>query len=192
VRNSEGLLSAQKMYTPPFHSSRGDFSLFNLVIRITAFVSVLFLSWVVCGAAEIDRKTFSLSLPSGWTEDIKDDMYDPDSVVFFENSESCLCTVIIGKKSAGATVEKLFKAQKEAWLKKFTDSRTIDFSRWSGYDGKGVEIEGKIQGITRSRARVFGFEKNDNVCIISEFGTIDDLKTFASDFEQIQKTFKLK
>lgn len=40
-------------------------------------------------AVEIDRKTFSLSLPGRWTEKTKDDMYEPDSFVFFDGPESC-------------------------------------------------------------------------------------------------------
>lgn len=133
-----------------------------------------------------------MSLPTGWIEDTQDDMHDPDSFVFFENAESCLFAVMIGKKSAGASVEDLLMHQKEAWQEKFTDTKLVDFKKWSSYEGEGVEIQGKILGMLRSRARIFGFERGDSVCLIAEFATLGDFKTYATDFEKIRQTFKLK
>lgn len=163
------------------------------IIRVMTYTLLLSaLSCTLGYAAEIDRKTFSMSLPKGWTEDKKDDMYDPDSFVFFENSESCLFAVIVGKKSAGASVDNLLNHQKQAWQKKVTDAKSTELKRWSKYEGKGYEIEGKAQGIFRSRARIFGFENDHHVCIIMELATPGDFRTFADDFEKIRQTFKLK
>ena len=143
-------------------------------------------------ATKIDRKTFSMSLPIGWKEDKKDDMYNPDSTVFFENPEPCLFLVIIRKKSAGASVDSLLTAQKSSWQSKFTDTKIMDISKWANYEGKGFEIEGKFQGIRLSRSRIFGFENADKVSIIIEFAALNDFKTCASDYEEIRQTFKLK
>ncbi|MGO9478529.1 MAG: hypothetical protein ACLQAH_07970 [Limisphaerales bacterium] len=141
---------------------------------------------------EIDRKTFSMSLPDGWTEDTKDDMYEPDSFVFFENPESCLLTVIIGKKSAGMSIDLILEKEKEAYLKKCTDAKTSTFGQWSKYQGNGVEIDGKMGGTIKYRTRIFGFENGDNVCVIIEAATPGDLDKYADDFETIRQTFKLK
>jgi hypothetical protein len=143
-------------------------------------------------ATEIDRKTFSLSLPAGWTEDTKDDMHDPDSFVFFENPESCLFTVIIGKKSAGASVDELLEGQKEAFEKKLTGATTTEVDTWANYKVKGFRIEGKAQGISQTRALIYGFENGDNVCIITESATPGDFDTYAAEFETIRQSFKLK
>jgi hypothetical protein len=133
-----------------------------------------------------------MTLPKGWTEDTKDDMYDPNSFVMFENPQSCLFAVIVGKKSAGATEEVLLEKQREAWQKRITESKSTDISVWSKYEGKGFELEGKLQGITRGRTRVFAFQKDDNICLIMEYGTRADLERFAGDYETIRQTFKLK
>ena len=91
-----------------------------------------------------------MTLPKGWTEDTKDDMYDPDSFVMFENPKTCLFTLFIGKKSAGATVEGLLEPQRAAWGKRITESKFTDIKVWANYEGNGFELEGKIQGIARS------------------------------------------
>ena len=147
---------------------------------------------VTGSAAVIDRKTYSLSLPAGWTEDTKDDMYDPESLVFFENAESCLFAVVMAQKSTGASVDEQLANQKETWLQKTTEAKTSDFQKWGNYEGKGFEIEGKVQGTFLTRQRFFGFEDADSVCIIMESATPEDFQTCASDFETIRQTFKLK
>lgn len=161
-------------------------------MKTTFTLLVLVLTCVFGNAADIERKTFSMTLPNGWTEKTKDDMYDPNSFVMFENPESCLFIVMIANKSAAATVEELLKHQKEEWQKRITESKSTDIKIWSKYEGSGFELEGKTQGMIRSRVRIFGFQKGDNVCVVIEFGVLADLKTFAADFETIRQSFKLK
>jgi hypothetical protein len=169
-----------------------NIALVRRIMKTPNTVLLLALSCALASAAEIERKTFSMSLPQGWTEDTKNDMHDPDSFIFFENSESCLFTVIIGTKSAGAAVADMFKPQKEKWEKKVTDMKSTPIEKWGTYQGKGIEIEGKMQGILRYRVRLFGFESNDYACVITESSTDGDSKTFAADFEKIRQTFRLK
>jgi hypothetical protein len=142
-------------------------------------------------ATEINRKTFSVSLPGNWTEDKKDDTYDPDSFVFFDGPKSTLFTVIIRQKSAGASVAALVKNQKDIQSKKFADIKTTEIKKWSDFDGEGFELEGKIQGMVNARLTIFGFEKADNVCLIEEYATLGDYKTYAGNFEKIRQTFRL-
>jgi len=133
-----------------------------------------------------------MALPKGWTEDTKAELYDPDTIVFFENSESCLFTVVIGKKSAGASVEAKLKAYKQATEKNYTEVKLKEFGKWSRYQGKGIEIEGKLQGTLRSRTRIFAFEKGDSVCVVKESAILADWKKFIADFEKIREGFKVK
>lgn len=143
-------------------------------------------------AVAIDRKTFSMSLPSGWVEDTKDDMYDPDNFVMFENEESCVFVVFIGKQSAGMTVEMVMERQKEAYAKKITDLTTSTFNSWANYRGEGVELTGKIGGALKYQTRIFGFTNSDNVCAIIEAAIPADWKTYGGDYEAIRQSFKLK
>jgi hypothetical protein len=142
--------------------------------------------------AQIDRKTFSMSLPDGWTEDTKDDMYEPDSFVFFENPESCLFCVFIGKKSAGMTVDLILKKEEESYQKKLTDLTSSTFDSWSKYKGEGIEMVGKMGGAIKYRSRLFGFENGDNVCCVIEAATPGDWETYAGDYETIRQSFNLK
>ena len=147
---------------------------------------------VVQPVVAIDRKTFSVQLPAGWTEDTKDDKYEPDSVVFFENPESCLFTVIVGKKSEGASLDGLLKDQKEGFQSALTEMKSTDFNQWGNYEGKGIEMEGKMQGQFLTRVRTFGFESTDHACVISESAFPDDFEKFATDFQRIRQSFRLK
>jgi len=161
-------------------------------VKKTAVCLLLFIPCLLVFSAEIDRKTFSISLPDKWAEDTKDDMYSPDSFIFFDGPESCLFTVMVGKKSAGASVDDLLKNQIDSIKKKFTDEKIAKITKWSRFDGKGFKIEGKIQGIFITRFTVFGFEKGDYVCLVEESATLGDYKTYANDFEKIRQSFKLK
>ncbi len=143
-------------------------------------------------AIQIDRATFSMLLPNGWSEDTADDMHDPDSFVFFENPESCLFFVMIADKSTGATVDDLLIAQKHQYEIMMTNSVVTNLTRWATYDVKGFEINGKAQGIVRSNAKLHGFVNGNNVCVVIEFAELNDLKTYGNDFETIRQSFKLK
>jgi hypothetical protein len=68
-----------------------------------------------------------------------------------------------------------------------------EITNWSRYDGKGFNIEWKSQGeMPGFHITIFGFEKGDNVCLLYEYATLGNYKTFAKDFEKIRKTFQLK
>jgi hypothetical protein len=140
----------------------------------------------------IDRKTFAMSLPAGWVEDSKDDMYDPDHFVMFENEESCIFVVFIGKQSAGMTVETVLEKQKEAYTQKITDLTTGTFNSWAKYQGEGVELNGKIGGALKYQTRIFGFTNSDNVCAVIEAATPADWKTYGGDYDAIRQSFNLK
>jgi hypothetical protein len=160
-------------------------------IAILTLLSIVFVA-IIVNSADIDRNTFFVSLPDKWTENTKDDMYSPDSFVFFEGPESTWFLVMVGKKSAGASVDALVGAQRDAWSKKLTNSTITEITKWSSVDGKGYKIEGKMQGIVKSRVTMFGFEKGDNVCLVEEYATLGDYTTYARDFEKLRQTFRLK
>lgn len=82
-------------------------------------------------------------------------MYSPDSFVFFDGPQSAYFFVMVGKKSAGASVELIVGKQKDQFSKKFTDSTMAEITKWSTFDGKGYRIEGKIGGISKARITMF-------------------------------------
>lgn len=155
-------------------------------------VTILFLSCLTILAATIDRKTFSLTLPGGWTENTQDDMYKPDTFVFFERGETALFNVIIGSKDTGAAPEPMVKAQETGWRNRLTNLKFTEFHNWSRYKGAGVEIEGDMQGTVRVRTRIFGFQTQRYACVITESASVGDWNRLESDFEQIRKSFRLK
>jgi hypothetical protein len=161
-------------------------------MKITNAFILLSLSCLLTYSVEIDRKTFSISLPDKWLEDTNDDMYNPDSFIFFDGPKSTLFTVIVGKKSAGASVDDFVSNQKKEQGKRFQDPTVTPITKWSNYSGKGFKMEGKAMGIFDARLTVLAFEKGDNVCLIEEYATLKDFKTYAGDFEKIRQTFRLK
>jgi hypothetical protein len=161
-------------------------------MRKISIVWLLFCSCIIASSADIDRKTFTLSLPDKWTENTKDDMYSPDSFIFFEGPESTFFCVVIGQKSAGASVDALVNKQRDVMVKKFTDVTVTEITKWSSFDGNGFKIDGKVQGIAKARVTMFGFEKGDNVCLVEEYATLGDYITYARDFQKLRQSFRLK
>ena len=100
--------------------------------------------------------------------------------------------VVIGKKSAGASVDDLVNHERDTMVTKFSDATVTSIAKWSDFEGKGFEIQGKIQGIASARVRIFGFQKNDNACLIIEYATLGDFTKYGGDFDKIRQTFKLK
>ena len=160
-------------------------------------VLLLVLAGTLCDAAEIDRKTFAVSLPEGWTEDTQSVLHDPDSYVDFENAactrpESVAGTffsVMVQKKREGWSLSDDFlQKPKEALEKWLPDAKSTDLTKWAKYGGKGVEREGNSLVLGRYRLLVFGFEHAGRIYLIMEANT----PSCAGDFAQIRQTFKVK
>ena len=164
----------------------------NLHMKKISIVWLLLCVCIIARAADVDRKTFFVSLPDKWTENTKDDMYSPDSFIFFEGPESTFLLVMIGQKSAGASVDALVNQYRDGMVKKFSDAAVSGIAKWSSFDGKGFKIDGRIQGILKASVTIFGFEKGDNVCLVEEYATLGDYVTYASDFQKLRQSFRLK
>ncbi len=143
---------------------------------------------------KIDRKTFSMALRAIWKEDTTGANYDPDTFVMFERgtSTNCLFEILIGKKSAGASVDGLLASQRDGWLKIVSEPKVTEFHEWGNYTGKGVEIEGKVQGTFLQQHRIFVFTKGDAVCLVIESAPPKDFFLYSGDFKTIRNSFKLK
>ena len=163
-----------------------------LVIGVYFFVHTDRPNQTLGNDTAIEKETFSMTLPKGWTEDTKDGVHDSKAFLNFQGPRTCLFAVLVGKESAGATVEDLLKWQNKSWEKELTNTRFTGIKAWSKYQGNGFELEGKLQGGIRFRTRAFGFQQGDNVCLVVESGALGDLEIFADDWEKIRETFKLK
>ena len=143
---------------------------------------------------KIDRKTFSLALRAIWKEDTSGEAYNPETFVMFQRgtSTNCLFEVMIGKKSAGASVDGLLQSQRDGWLKIVSEPKVTEFQEWGNYTGKGVEIEGKVQGTFLQQHRIFVFSKGDTVCLVIESAPPKDFFLYSGDFKTIRNSFKLK
>jgi hypothetical protein len=144
-------------------------------------------------SSQIDRESFSMTQPTGWTEVTTIRGYDPNSFVIFQQPESnCLFEVLIVKKSAGAVPGNLLMSQKEGWLKTVSDSKVELFDRWGSYFGQGYDMEGKIAPQHIQRHRVFVFSEGDSVCILVESAPSAKFFDHENDFKTIRESFKLK
>lgn len=161
-------------------------------MRIAIILLMLLLFCSLSQAGEIDRETFSFSLPDGWTEDMEDEMYDQNHFLIFENSESCLFGTIIKKRSEGVSSVEMLAEQKRSWQKRFRKAKEKSFNKWSHYAGKGLQMEGDFQGLLIARSRIFAFESPKYACVIVEFAEIGDFDSFEMEFEKIRKSFRLK
>ena len=143
---------------------------------------------------KIDRKTFSMALPAIWKEDTSGDAYNPETFVMFQRgtSTTCLFEVLIGRKSAGASVDELLASQRDGWLKIVSEPKVTEFHEWGNYTGKGVEIEGKVQGTFLQQHRIFVFTKGDAVCLVIESAPPKDFFFYVGEFKTIRNSFKLK
>jgi len=161
-------------------------------MRAISALGLLLLCCIPTLAGPIDRKTFSLTLPSDWTENTHDEMYNAEFFVFFEKGETGLFTVIIGDKSTGAIPEKVMRTQEAGWRNRLTNVKFTDLHSWSRYKGIGVEIEGLMQDVVRVRTRIFAFQTDRYACVITESASVHDWSSLESDFAQIRKSFRLK
>ena len=155
------------------------------------------LAGTLCDAAEIDRKTFSVSLPNGWTEYTTSVLYDPDSYVDFEHSAcprpasmaGTYFSVMVQQKREGWSLsEDFLQKPKEALGKWLPDATSTERTTWGQYGGKGVERDGSSPVLGRYRLLVFGFEHAGHLYLIMEAAT----PNCASGFAQIRQTFKVK
>jgi len=144
------------------------------------------------GARHIDRRTFAMTVPEGWTEDKNDSMYDANGFVMFENKDSCLFIVFVTRKTKAVTVDTIVEKQRQAYLKKMTDTKAGAFVQWSRYKGKGLRLVGKVNGAVPFDNRIFAFENGTNVCSIVEAATPDDFNKYGRDYDQIRQSFVLK
>ena len=161
-------------------------------MKTVSTIAILLCSCLLLFAGPINRKTFSLSLPTGWTENTHDNMYNPDSFVFFERGETGLFTVIIADKTTHTTAQQILRGQESGWRNRLTNLKFTDVTSWGRYKGSGTDIEGDMQEVIRVRTRIFAFESAQYVCVVTESASVRDWNTLQSDFEEFRKSFRLK
>jgi hypothetical protein len=143
------------------------------------------------GPVEIERSTFSVSLPKGWREDQTDKDFNGTSTAFFEKSADCFFSVVVQPKSPEVSATTLLEIQKGEMEKKFTNVKFTAATKWGAYDGTGFDVAATYQG-TGSRGRIFAFESSGNACLVCEMASDKDYRTAAADFATIRESFKLK
>jgi len=143
----------------------------------------------------IDRKTYSLSLPSGWKEETskhQDDGNGNTVDVFRNVGNTMATTVLLHPKTENFDPVAVLSAATDSMEKKFGDPKRIEeFTAWGRYQGKGGQLEGTFEKV-RYRARTFVFESGTQACVIAEFIKISDYEKSAADLEQIRQSFRLK
>jgi hypothetical protein len=147
----------------------------------------------------IDRETFSVSIPAGWIENTNLFSYDPNSYVLLKGPNSTLFSILIRRQSLGNSVDDLIAKQRDAFSKKFSEATIMGISNWAGHDGRGLQIDGKIletlghtSALIPHRVTIFSFANGDRICLIVENATPDDYQTYDASFKMLRRTFTLK
>ena len=148
---------------------------------------------------EIDRETFSLSLPGQWIENTNINRYDPNSLILFKGPRSAVFSLMIRRKSPGTSVDSLIAEQRNAFANRLQNASFTEISDWPGPDSRGLQIDGNVLGVkgqqvalVEQHVTIFGLENDDHVCIVEECANLDDYKEYAGDFETLRQTLKLK
>lgn len=143
-------------------------------------------------STQIDRKTFALCLPHRWKEDTNNSEYNPDHFVFFESPDNAgYFFVMVRQNTAIFSADSLVNRYKETLINKMTDATIADIGNWSDFHGKGFVIEGTL-GNERVRATTFGVEKGDKTYVVQELISVAKYETYATDFQLLRRTFRLK
>jgi hypothetical protein len=138
----------------------------------------------------IARKRFTIQHPDNWVVDTSMDDYDPDTYFTIESpgGASTMLTIYnyesIPKDDTQSQVD-FYKTYVNNLTKK-------EFRKWGQYSGYGVELKGKISGITPGRIRIFSYSNAlKSFTIIEQQYDADASKT-QPGFDLVEKSFALK
>lgn len=138
----------------------------------------------------IARPGFKLQHPSNWKVDTKDEDYDPDHNFTIESPGSSM--VIFYVFDVEIDPEEQIRAQIEAQTKKVVPgARQTPFTRWGRYEGKGVELRGRMLGIAPGVTRIFAHGDERGGFLAVEMTYDDDAAAVRPGFALIESSFAL-
>ncbi|MBI5545117.1 MAG: hypothetical protein HY901_14600, partial [Deltaproteobacteria bacterium] len=108
-----------------------------------------------------ERPGFRFDYPGNWKIDREDSDFDPDHLVSVESPGASFAMVIVAAPEldpAAAT-----RAQEEAFSKKLFRGQATrtPFQKWGRFQGEGVDLGGRILGLSPGAVRVFSFRAGE-------------------------------
>ncbi len=139
----------------------------------------------------LEKKTFSLQMPSTWKVDDKAEDYKPESYFTLASPLNSYVTFDISAPTPDlkAMMKNVLFALDGPAVETLSKS---EFKQWGKYTGQGVHLKGKITGMFPGGVRVFATNTNGYSLLVTEFYFSDDLSDVQPGFELISKSFTLK
>lgn len=134
------------------------------------------------------REAFKFEYPASWTVDVKGKDYDPDHVFSIDEPgrrAMILFVIYDAEKDAATLLAKLEKAHE----KTIHGATRTEFNHWGRYEGVGVALQGKVQGVVKTTVRLFAFNAGKKTFLLTE-NLPDELRQqLAPDFQMIEQSF---
>jgi hypothetical protein len=135
------------------------------------------------------RDAFRFEYPSGWEVDEKDKDYDPDHDFAIEAPGKSMIMFVIHQ--AENDLDKVMTVRVETHSKNLLGSSKSEFTKWGKYEGRGVQLRGKYQGVTKTTVRLFAFHAFGKTFSITEYTPDDEAAGCATGFKMIADSFEV-
>lgn len=139
----------------------------------------------------LERASFSLSYPRNWKIDDKDEDYQPDHMFSIDSPGDCfvMLTLLDAATDSATTVKDQAELYEDKLIK---GAHRTPFTRWGRYAGAGLELKGKMLGITPGTVRIFSHATASRSFVAIESCYDEDRAMTAPGFELIASSFQLR
>lgn len=138
----------------------------------------------------ITRKGFTLNHPANWAVDTSMDDYDPDT--YFDINSPGGSWVMFMIYDFESVPKEDTESQVENYKNYVGKATKTTFQRWGKYTGYGVELKGKLSGITPGRVRIFTYSNALKSFTVIEQQYDADARKTQPGLNLIESTFNLK
>jgi hypothetical protein len=140
----------------------------------------------------IERPMYTLTYPTTWKLDEKDEDFDLDNYFSIDGPGNChvsffLYTSKIDEKTHldthnGKLKERVFKPE----------PTETPFTTWGSLTGTGAELRGKMKPVGKGRVRNFMHAEAKRSVVVNEFCFDEDLAAAQPGFDLIATTFRFR
>jgi hypothetical protein len=134
------------------------------------------------------RETFELKYPSNWEVDKQHVDFDPDKFFIIKGSGAAIRFKISDNES---NVQENIAEFKKEYEGKIRIAKETEFTKWGQYEGKGLEVQGKLLDLIESTVKFFGFNHQGRSYFITIHYSDDNYPRAKAGIELVEKSFKL-
>jgi hypothetical protein len=133
------------------------------------------------------RKAFKFEYPATWTVDEKDKDFDPDHMFSIDASDGSMISFVVYE--AENDLQQTLSIMANAQEKILHGVTKKEFKHWGPFDGLGVTLQGKLQGVFKCTIRIFTFHASNMTFVITEHTPDEERQQLLAGFQLIEKTF---